>query len=55
MLAPTSPETMRRVRSMIPDCLLQSPNLQSLLKDLDGEVEQDYEHSVRKAIGKNRS
>ena len=51
MLAPNAPETMRRVRSMIPSPLLVAPNLQTLLRDLDGEVEQDYEHSVRKAIG----
>ena len=51
MLAPTAPETMQRVRSMIPNPLLQASHLQLLLRDLDGEVEQDYDYSVRKAIG----
>ena len=51
MLAPTAPETMERVRAMIPDPLLNANNLQRLLKDLDVEVEKDYDYSVRKAIG----
>ena len=51
MLSPTAAETMERVRSMIPHPLLEASHLQTLVQDLDGEVEQDYEYSVRKAIG----
>lgn len=51
MLAPQPTEQVKRIRTMIPDELLEAHDLTKLQDCLSDEVTQDYEFSVRKSIG----
>lgn len=53
MLAPQHPEVMKNVQTLIPERLCTSAELKWLNDELLEEVNNDYEFSLRKAIGKN--
>lgn len=52
MLAPQHPDVMKNVKKLIPEKLCTSLDLKWLNDDLSEEVNNDYEFSLRKAIGK---
>ena len=52
MLAPQHPEVMKNVQTLIPERLCTSAELKWLNDELLEEVNNDYEFSLRKAIGK---
>ena len=52
MIAPQNAEVMKNVASLIPNPLLANTDLHPMVDDLSEEVNNDYEHSIRKSIGK---
>ena len=52
MLAPANPDTMKKIKSLVPQPLLSSTALSPMVENLSDEIQNDYEFSLRKAIGK---
>lgn len=55
MLAPQHPDVMKNVQMLIPERLCTSVELKWLNDELLEEVNNDYELSLRKAIGKAKT
>lgn len=52
MIAMPDPSIMKNVCNMVPSALLTNHDLDPMIQELSEEINQDYEYSVRKCIGK---
>ena len=51
MIAPRGENEWEEIEALIPEAFLHAPNLQELNEDLHAEVDEDYQMSIRTAIG----